>query len=340
MAEGLFKSSVPLEDGEIKKTPGYKPSGDAPPYAPPSNEVYVKHYAGTKIWYNIIYVDSFSIRRIFESSITSGTIKEFKGMLIERIDRCKKIMEIDPSAELEGHVLKEAEFILKHLKENCVNILANRYDDEDFVGPEAIDHDIGHYLMTDKNQVRKEFTIQEIAKDLFEAFWKDYGVTVKYNGMTLEVNKDLCGEPGEFFNSIVWGILSSSFGLSQSISEFNMGRGYLEDLEHDIVAFYNKNEESLSGIKLKPLDFTLYRGLLVKDRATTKELNLIDQLFEAKIISDKYDFYEENINSISIIPKAGALPNMNKAILPWIKSMEEQIKQGIDGLVGKVLILW
>jgi hypothetical protein len=338
MAERLFKSSVPLEDGEIKKTPGYKPSSDAPPYAPPSNEVYVKHYAGTKVRYNIIYANNdFVFDKLpVTYSNKAMSVQEFVKSLNDSI----KVFEGKNDDESK-FAIRETKSIIDYLsgKENCVNVIANAISESDSVGPEATDHDIGHYILDERshNKLSSYFSRSKLNEVFSEAFWKDYHVIVNYAEKDIKLEERYFRGESGFLANIIDGILAKSFNMKESISAQNILSGNMTDIQQDILAYFNKEGETLGNLTLVPITHKFMKYNFISE---IEDLNLPRILLSKGLISDIKDFNLRKLASISIIPKEDSLPNMNAAAFEWLNSVEKEIKKEIQALVGKVLILW
>lgn len=263
------------------------------------------HYSKTQLNYRIIYLkDFFKLKEFMVSNLDPPTVDQYKNMISQYITE----PSLDEEIVLEGKQLLENFDSI--FSKRAINIVANTLTSEDEITPEAIDHDIGHNIL----DTREIYSIIEL--DFKQAFKADYQVINK--GKILS-SKSMIEKV--FDNSYGKEILTAIIThdkLPRGISNLNMSRGTLEDIEADLIPIYNQNGETFAGLQFTGINF----------------------------------YFDKNASSISLMPIIGDqifnyslspidlnIPNINKVIKKYLALVESKISKNLSNLVGKVYLL-
>ena len=300
----------------------------------PKYEEFVKHYAKTKINYRLIYSNySFGLR----SSVYMDdppTVEDYKSMIMRYVNI--------PS--LSDEFILEVKQLLENFDQifskNAINVLVNKLDPDDKVTPEAVDHDIGHRFLETIDL--HQFKFSNIREKFKEALNDEYEVqsfnirdelnhqeeTESVDSNNLEISPVILDNTKTIIiNSLFKGIAATNIistlithnKIPNSISEFNLSQGLIEDLLPDLFVLYNKNGETFENLQFNGFPFITDNNL----REISLNLN--------------YDKFTEGY---LFTPKNQNIPKINEVIKNYLDEIEKIIKSSILDLVGKVFILW
>lgn len=269
----------------------------------PSVKEFEKHYKNTKINYRIIYCKFDKIFGL--RSDNPINIEEYRDKIKSTID----------SMELSEEVLEEGNYLLNNFNnifdKDSVNIIANKYDAKDLTGPKGIDHDLGHAVIDKyENAFKTDDFIKAIDDDYEIETTSHFGEVIK-----LPFDKNLHNYKRTAF-VLLTTILANSNIVSGSISEMNLKNKELTDLLPDLFVMYNLSGESLEKINLQGI--TLYAN----------------NVFSSFSLDSSEKF------TIILKPKNQNIPNINKELKKILIKIEKSIKNYLNSLVGKVVILW
>lgn len=329
----LVKKAVPLDDVVITPQSQY--------YDPTATETSVRrskkremdlpsiaefrsHYENTNIKYRIIYCENkFNLQQI------PIRIQVFKNLIKKEIESAKqdysreesKLENANNSSEILQNmqeyeeIIKEGEFLLQEgtLNPEAINIIANKYESTDLVGPKGVDHDLGHQIL---DAFEKHF------KNRFsEQIKQDYHLKI-INTITKEITYQDIPEDKIYriAFSLINYIIAKSNLLEGSISSISLNQDLLEDFLADLLIYYNKSGETLDNIKVSGVN--LY---------TDPILNIL-RIKPFKSQNEYFCICPKNIDN--------SIPNIEGELRKLLKIVEEKIKEVLNYRVGKVFCLW
>ena len=267
----------------------------------PSIEEFKSHYQYTNVKYRIIYSE-----KIFG-------LKSGKPIALTEYE--EKIKSIINSKELEEDTVKEGKFLLQNFndifKPDAINIIANKFESSDLTGPKGIDHDLGHAILDKyENLFKADNFIKAINDDYEVKKISDLGeiLTVPFDDYLYNYQR------AAFV--ILTTIIANSNIIKGSVSEMNLKNENLIDFLSDLLVLYNQSGESLENINLKGV--TLY----------------------ANNALSKLSIYEKDSFNYTLKPRNEDIPNIRRELVKIFGEVEKDIKQYLDWLVGKVIVLW
>ena len=297
----------------------------------PKYEEFVKHYAKTKINYRLIYPKYSKYFFGLRNSVYMDdppTVEDYKSMIIRHKDT---------SPEEANRLLENFDQIFS---KNAINVVVNKFDPDDKVTPEAVDHDIAHRFLEkiDLHQPK----LSNIKDEFKEALNDEYEVqsfnirdelnhheeTESVNLNNLEISPIILDNNKTviinylFISMAATNIISTLITYNKipnSISEFNLSQGLIKDLFPDLFVLYNKNGETFENLQFNGFPFI-----------TDKNLSEISLKLNYNKFTEGYLFTPKNQN----------IPKINEVIKNYLDEIEKIIKSSILDLVGKVFTLW
>lgn len=301
----------PLDQGEM----------DLPPI-----KEFRKRFEGTSFKYQIIYT-GFTFGLTLDTQISVGNFLTWIKNFIKRHEGYQLPEELE-------NQLQQAKYFVEHwdeiFKTDAINIIANKFEADDLISPEGLMHDIGHSLTDD---FRYGGSMKDIlyGDNLIRAICQDYKVFK--NGKEISMMEALknFSESRGMITSGGWLakiILTKNNLVSGSIGEYNLRRGSTEDLLPDLFVHYNLGGESFSHLKLVGISFYAANEYLYRFKVSDTLINYQEDEGKRDV------YYFTPVNS------GGEIPNIERELRSNLTIAEKVIKEKLQGLVGKVMVLW
>lgn len=318
----VIKYSVPLE--EIVHPPGGRFKSTDPQI--PRLQDYQSVFANTAFKYRVIYTNfTFGVRTGYPL-----TLDQFKTNVEKYIKNISIYGDLSLS-EQEKIKLQQAKYLIQHwdhiFKNDSIHIIANMYDSGDLVTPEALVHDIGHTIMGKFNQYN-------LASDIFYGLdWiksinQDYHIYHHGNQLS-ESEADQLLQRSESRGVLIKLILAKNNLVPGSIGEYNLAKGYSNDLLPEVFLYYNLGGESFRDLKLRGISF--YADKFLSRVSETLE-GYIEIMNRGR---DYYYFTPKDPNG-----KLPAIENLLRGEGGKLDLMEKIIKGELQELLGKVMVIW
>lgn len=287
----------------------------------PSLKTFREQFQETTFNYRVIFLNNlFNLSKLCKNNDKKSiTIEEYKTSIKNLVNSLSSKPRGLLSEELaktldEGNYLLLEDNFNRFFSKDAINVVVHKIADTDSVNAQAVIHDIGHKLMNEFTEKHLEFTGANFGKVLTEAITNDFNFEIVGNVRKSELDDVIDRIKGVMFELL----LVSNNIISGSIGESNLMKDDVRDLFADLFLIFNKNKESLEGIK--PLPVILY----------TNQYGNFISLRDKDAGGKPYP--------IRIYPKdPSGLPNIENILDDYLPKLDKFFKQELELLKGRVL---